>query len=266
MNKMLLKKELKDNLKSFIIWTSIIIAFVVMMIAVYPSFSNDMDAINEMMKNFPEGMLKAFNMDKIAFDTAIGYFATEGYMFVAILGGCFASITAGSIISKEESNGTSEFLLSKPIARNKIVTSKILTVLIYITGLNLAISLITLIGFNVINEFNFTKWLLISVGPLLLCLTFASISFLISCFIIKSRKVMTISLALVLGTYMLNIVAKLTDTLSFLKYLSPFEYVDTGYLIVEETLPFKYIIIMIVIITVCITLTYRLYNKKDIEI
>jgi ABC-2 type transport system permease protein len=134
---MLLKKELKDNLKSFIIWTTIIITFSVMMIVVYPSFSSDMEAINEMMKNFPEAMLKAFNMDKITFDTAIGYFATEGYMFVTILGGCFSAILAGSIISKEESDNTAEFLLTKPITRNKIVTSKIITTLIYIIGLNL---------------------------------------------------------------------------------------------------------------------------------
>jgi ABC-2 type transport system permease protein len=263
---MLLRKELKDNLKSFIIWTTIITLFTVMMIAAYPSFSDDIDAVNDMIKGLPEGLLKAFNMDKITFDTAIGYFATEGYMFVSILGGCFAAITASSIISKEESDKTAEFLLTKPITRNKVVTHKIITTLIYITSLNVIISLITLIGFNLINDFDFTKWLLISVGPLLLCYTFAAISFLLSCFIVKSRKVMTASLALVLGTYMLNIIAKLTDTLSFLKYLSPFEYVDANYLIIDEIIPLKYIIIMIVIITTCTALTYKLYNKKDIEI
>ena len=262
---MLLRKELKDNLKSFIIWTSIIAAFVILMIGVYPSFSNDMEAMNELMKNFPEPMLKAFNMDVLSFETAIGYFSTEGYMFVTILGGCFSAIIAGSIISKEESDRTAEFLLSKPITRTKIITNKIFIASIYIIGLNLITSLITFLGFTIIDGLEFKKWLLLSVGPLLLCLTFASISYLISCFVTKSRQVMSLSLGLVLGTWMLNIVAGLTDKLSFLKYVSPFEYVNSKYLAVEEKIPLQYIGIMAAVIIICISLTYHFYNKKDIE-
>lgn len=263
---MLLKKELRNNLKSFIIWNSIVVGFILIMIAIYPSFTKDMSAMNDMLKVIPENMLKAFNMDIIDFSSILGWYATEGYMFATILGGCFSAILAASIISKEESDKTAEFLLTKPISRKKIVSIKMLTVLIYILAFNFTISLVTLIGFTSVETLNFTRWALISIGPTLLCLTFASISFFISCFVIKARKVMTTSIGLVLGTYLLNMLSSFSKEIKFLKYITPYEYVNTKYMILYNKIPIGYLGLMFLIIIVSVLLTYRIYDKKDIEI
>ena len=61
----MLKRELKINLKSFIIWTSILIGLFAIVYLVYPSVfnSDNKQMIDNMMEMLPQEMLKAFNMD-----------------------------------------------------------------------------------------------------------------------------------------------------------------------------------------------------------
>ena len=55
------KREIKINLKSFIIWTCILIGLLLVVFLVYPSIINNenIEMMNEMMKMFPAEMLKA---------------------------------------------------------------------------------------------------------------------------------------------------------------------------------------------------------------
>ena len=84
------KRELKINLKSFIIWTSILIGLFLVVFLVYPSIVNseNMEMMDEMMKMFPEEMLKAFNMDMASISNVYGWIKTEGLMFVMIMLKC----------------------------------------------------------------------------------------------------------------------------------------------------------------------------------
>ena len=54
------KRELKINLKSFTIWTCILITLFLVVFLIYPSIINseNMEMIDEMVKVFPEEMLK----------------------------------------------------------------------------------------------------------------------------------------------------------------------------------------------------------------
>ena len=54
------KRELKINFKNFIIWTSILIVLFLVVFLVYPSIitSENIKMMDEMMKMFPEEMLK----------------------------------------------------------------------------------------------------------------------------------------------------------------------------------------------------------------
>ena len=71
----MLKRELKINLKSFLIWTGILILLFLAVFLVYPSIMNSDNAkmMDEMMAMFPEELLKAFNMDISSMDTAFGW-------------------------------------------------------------------------------------------------------------------------------------------------------------------------------------------------
>ena len=85
------KREMKINLKSFIIWTSILIGLFLVVFLVYPSIMNSSNAqmIDEMMAMFPEEMLKSFNMDISSIDSAFGWLKTEGFVFVLLITGIY---------------------------------------------------------------------------------------------------------------------------------------------------------------------------------
>ena len=80
----MIKREFKVNLKSFVIWTSILIGMFLIVYLIYPYIINDATVKNmdELMKVFPDKILKAFIMDMTSISTAYGWFKTEGFMFV----------------------------------------------------------------------------------------------------------------------------------------------------------------------------------------
>ena len=71
----MIKKEFKFNLKSFIIWTSILVALFLLVFLMYPYIMNEetTQSLDDMMKSFSPEMLKAFNMDVTSINTAYGW-------------------------------------------------------------------------------------------------------------------------------------------------------------------------------------------------
>ena len=124
----MLKREMKVNFKSFLIWLLVLIGIFLMVYLVYPSIinSDNVKMMNEMMEMFPSGMLKAFNMDISVIDSAFGWLKTEGFVFVLLIIGSYSAILGSNILLKEESDKTIEYLNSLPITRNKIITRMIM--------------------------------------------------------------------------------------------------------------------------------------------
>ena len=85
----MIKREFKVNLKSFIIWLSILVGIFLVVYLIYPYIITDetIKSMDELMKVFPEEVLKAFNMDVTSIETAYGWLKTEGFMFVLLIVG-----------------------------------------------------------------------------------------------------------------------------------------------------------------------------------
>ena len=131
----MLKREMQVNLKSFIVWTSILIIIFALVFAIYPSImdNENITMMEEFMNLFPEEIIKMFNMDISSLSSAYGWFKTEGLIFILLIIGVYAATLGSNILLKEESDKTIEYLASKPIRRNEIITSKILCGLFYIS-------------------------------------------------------------------------------------------------------------------------------------
>ena len=95
----MLKRELKVNFKSFLIWLLCLILLYGFVYLMYPSIikSDNIKMIDEMMKIFPEEVLKALNMDIASIDTAFGWLKTEGFVFILLIIGCYSGILGSNI-------------------------------------------------------------------------------------------------------------------------------------------------------------------------
>lgn len=262
----MLKRELKLNLKSFIIWTSIcvILFFVAFLMYPYIIDTEKTDMLNEMMKSLPPEMLKVFNMDISNIDNVFGWFKTEGYIFLVLIVGFYSSILGGTILVKEESDKTIEFLYSKPISRNKIITSKILCSLIFIISMILLITLFNYIGMRISGDFDFKPFLLLSISPLFVVLPLYFITLFISTFFNKTKKTTGISLGITFIFYFIQIISNMGEKVEFFKYFTPFTLTDSRNIIVNSNINIWCIVIGIIISVVFLLLTYFVYNKKEL--
>lgn len=260
------KRELKINLKSFIIWTSILIGLFLVVFLVYPSIINsaNIKMIDEMMKIFPEEMLKAFNMDLSTIDSAFGWLKTEGFVFVLLITGIYSGILGSNILLKEESDKTIEYLNSVPVTRKNIVLNKILCGLFYIILMIVIIGIFNFIGLSLSGEFDRKSYILLSITPLFSSIVIFAICLFLSTFTHKTKKTLGISLGIVFVSYFLNVISEIGESTEFLKYISIFTLADIRNVILNVSINPILVVLAICITVIFMILTMIHYEKKEL--
>ena len=260
------KRELKINLKSFIIWTSILIGLFLIVFLIYPSIINsaNMEMIDEMMKIFPEEMLKAFNMDISTIDSAFGWLKTEGFVFVLLITGVYSGILGSNILLKEESDKTIEYLNSVPVTRKNIVLNKILCGLFYIILMIVIIGIFNFIGLSLSGEFDRKSYILLSITPLFSSIVIFAICLFLSTFTHKTKKTLGISLGIVFVSYFLNVISEIGESTEFLKYISIFTLADIRNVILNVSINPILVVLAMCITVIFMILTMIRYEKKEL--
>ena len=262
----MLKREFKVNLKSFIIWTSILFIMFLVVFMVYPYIITDdtVKNLDEMMKVFPPELLKAFNMDITSINSAYGWLKSEGFMFVLLIIGFYSSILGSNIVLKEESEKTIEYLGSLPIKRKSIMTNKIIVGITYIISITLILGIFNYVCLLISGDFNQKEYLLLSITPILIGLPLFSLNLFISTFLHKTKKTVGISLGLVFVFYLLNVLSELSSKVEFLKYLSIYTLANIRNIVETHSINLVMVIVSLSITTIFIVLSYIRYNKKEL--
>lgn len=260
------KRELKVNFKSFIIWNIILLSIFLLVYLMYPSIvsSNNIDMINELMKVFPEEVLIAFNMDISSMDSAFGWLKSEGFVFVLLIIGCYAGILGSNILLKEESDKTIEYLNSLPIKRNDIVKTKAITGLIYIILMVVIIGIFNYMGLILSGDFDKKQYLLLSITPIFSSTVIYFLCLFLSTFTHKTKKMLGLSLAIVMISYILQTLSAMSESVEFLKYFSVFTLADIRNVILNISINPIMIIISTNLSVLFYILTMINYNKKEL--
>lgn len=210
------------------------------------------------------GFSAAFGMDKLNFGEFIGFFGVECGNVLGLGGAFFAALTGISALSKEEREHTAEFLLTHPVSRQAVVMQKLVSVIVQIVILNTAAVGITAITTIMIGEspdikplaLTFTAYLIMQIEIVAIC-------FGISAFI--GRGGLGLGLGLAAAFYFLNIIANLTESAEFLKYITPFGYTDSADIIADGRIEIKYLAVGIVMTVIGIGAAFWKYRRKDIS-
>jgi ABC-2 type transport system permease protein len=255
--------EMKRSRVSLIVW-SIVLSFMLgVCIIIYPEMSSQMSEVSEVFSNMGD-FSAAFGMDELNFGEFMGYFGVECGNTLGIGGAIFAALTGISALAKEEKDRTAEFLLTHPVSRTKIVFSKLLSVIAQVVILNAVIIAVTSLCIFMIGEEPEIKTLaLLFLAYFLMQLEIAVITFGISAFLKGGG--LGIGLGLAMMFYFMNIVSNLTEEVEFLKYITPFGYTDSSFIIKEQTLDFKYLYVGLIFFAVATIAAFWRYNKKDIS-
>jgi len=122
------RHEWRARQRSVIVWSLAVAAVIFIFLSFFSGFADQAGLINEMMARFPPEMRAAFGLNDMDLTTVLGYYSFV-FLFVQL---CLA-IQAGNygfgLVSIEESELTADFLLSKPVSRGQVLTSKLLAAL-----------------------------------------------------------------------------------------------------------------------------------------
>ena len=262
----MLKREMKVNFKSFIIWMLVLISLFLIVFLMYPSIlkSDNIKMIDEMMKLFPKEILIALNLDISSMDSAFGWLKSEGFVFVLLIVGCYAGVLGSNILLKEEDDKTIEYLNSLPIKRNDIIYNKVLSGIIYIFLMVISLGTFNYICLSLSGDFDVKQYLLLSITPLFSSIVIYFICMYLSTFTHKTKKMLGISLGIVFVSYVLQTFSTMAKEVEFLKYFSVFTLSDIRNVIIDVSINPIMILISFGISILFFGLTIFQYNKKEL--
>ncbi|ADJ26583.1 putative ABC-2 type transport system permease protein [Dehalogenimonas lykanthroporepellens BL-DC-9] len=256
------KFETGKRLATTLIWIVSVGFFIYITFAFFESFQGA--AFSDILDNFPEAFKRAFGLTH-DLSTILGFFGLIGiYLFLA--GAIFSSHLGLNAVSVEERDLTADFLISKPVTRNRILTAKISAGLVHLVIFNIAMGLICWAGmesFGGGQDYSMKAFLLIMGGLFIFQLLFYAIGLIISVLLKRMDSPLPFSLGLSVGLYiMYSFESVIADTP--LKYLVPYDYFDLAYIIENEAFKTYGLVVSLAVITAGIVGGYILYNRRDI--
>lgn len=259
----IVKHELRQGRISFLIWTASIGLLLSICVFLFPEMKGEMEGVNDLFSSMGS-FTSAFGMDRLNFGTLTGYYAVECGNVLGLGGAFYAALCAVSMLSKEEKDRTAEFLLTHPISRFRIITEKLIAILIQITAMNLVIYACSLGAMTAIGEeIPWNALHLLHGAYYLLQIELAGICFGLSAFMRKGSVGIGLGIAVLM--YFLNLIANIAEVADFLKYITPFGYCEGADILTNGCLDGVKIAIGAAICLAGIAAAYLKYANKDIQ-
>lgn len=256
--------ELKAYRKSIIIWACSMAAMAVMFILMFSTVSNDIEAFKNVLINVPEALRKVLSIYVDSISRLEGFYSFV-FVYIVLCGAIQAMNLGTSIVSKEVREKTADFLLTKPVSREKVLTSKILAALASLIITNIIYWAITVpMTLTVKSEFSMKIFLMISATLFFVQLMFMSLGVIVSVIAGKIKSVISISLSTVFGFFIISMLGSVIGDKA-VRYISPFKYFDSAYIIKNAAYETSFIVIEIIFVIAAIAASYLVYVKKDIH-
>jgi len=259
--------ELKMLRKSIVTWILATATFLVLYNSFYPSFGKDAAFMEKILANYPEAMLKALGMNTgLSLSSVLGYFAFT-FVFVQVLLAIQASNYGFSILSIEERELTADFLMTKPISRRNIIVSKFLAVLTALIITDIGTSVFAFISIEMFkdgNDYDVSYVVILLASTIVFQLFYVAVGMLISVTTKKIRSVLSYSMALAFGTYMINAVRGILDS-DLLGIITPFYHFDPNYILGHGHWNYGAASISIIVTVISLIASYVLYSRRNIH-
>ena len=257
--------ELRRLIKSILIWGLSISGFLIFYLAFFPSISSS-GSFADLFKDIDPKFLAAFGMiPELPIDEIFGYFnLTISFILVPIA--IQASNYGFHILSVEERELTADFLFTKPISRSKIILSKFfaaLTSLLIVDLFVTAGTFIAIASFKGTEVVEYSNVVILLLSLPFFQLTFMSVGMVISVSIKKVSSVLSFSMGLGFGLYIINSFGSIVSS-DYLKYVTPYAHFNPAYPLINGTWDWSLIWISFVVIVCSLIASYFLYLRRNI--
>lgn len=259
----ILAQELKRSFRSWLYFTLGMAAMLCIFSAFFNSLKNDVQLIDRLLQNFPPEFKAAFGFADVNLSQIEGYFSFI-ISYNVLIGAVFGMKQGVSLLSEEGRRHTVDFLLTKPVRRTRVMTAKLMAIMINLIMQNLVLFGTGLIVIRlVINEpFDYSVFALISFSTFFVQLFFVGIGLCIAAIAQKIKSVMPVSLGVVFFFFIIQLVNESIRDQK-LSYLTPFAYFKGAGIISNRAYSTTYLLVDLFVFLVFVAISYRIYQKKD---
>jgi ABC-2 type transport system permease protein len=260
-------REMRAHRKSLIAWCIGMLFMIVSGMGKYSAYVESGQSVNELISTMPKTLRAVLGFGDFDLTKASGFYGIL-FLYLVIMATIHASMLGANIISKEERDKTTEFLMVKPVSRNNIITSKLLAAILNVIILNLVtlILSITITGKYSRGEEITGDILILMVGMFILQLLFLFIGTGIAAVSKNPKTSSSIATSVLMIAFIISVITDMNNKLEGLKYVTPFKYFSAGSIMYGGGLEPVFVILSFVIITIFIYVTYAFYKKRDLNV
>jgi ABC-2 type transport system permease protein len=257
--------EFRSRFKSVLIWSLSIAALTFFFFSLFPVFADQAALLNGFMAKYPPQLRAAFGMNNMDLSTVLGFYSLL-FMFIQLCEAIQASNYGFGLVSIEESELTADFLLSKPISRTQILTSKLLAALASLLITNLVIWVSTFAAIEIFckgRDYDRGTLALVLGSIIIFQLFFLSVGLVISLLVKRVRSVTPYGLGLGFGMYVLSAFTGVFGQI-WLELITPFKHLDAVYIVANRAYNTPLVLLNLAVSLVSLVASYWLYTRRDV--
>lgn len=271
MNLTLFFFTLKSGRGSIIAWSFFLLLYALLMVNIFnqlqdvaDTLADYIDEMGTLVEVFAGEVGSILNPDGTL---SLGkYLALEFFSMWPLLMAVYAIFNAGGIAAREVERGTMDMLLSQPLKRWHLITSKFLVFPLALIVIALTCIIGILLGMAIIGDFSDFDGICLAFLPaILLVLAVASYTLLFSCILLEPRKVMLAAGSLTGLFYVLQILSRSIGSLGWMGNLSIFYYYEPAKIASEMNMNWAGIGIYLSIIVLCFAASIYVFQRRDIS-
>jgi ABC-2 type transport system permease protein len=265
MNANIYRHELRARRNSVLTWSLTATFLILFYFAFFSVLADQAALMNEFLERYPPELQAAFGLDRMDLATVLGYFGFT-FIFVQLCLAIQAANYGFGLVSIEESELTADFLLSKPVSRTQVLTSKLLAALtcLFLTDLVVWVSsfvAITLFRAGRGYDPGALTLLLLSVVPFQLF--FLGVGLVLSLLVRRVRSVTPYALGLAFGAYVLSAFSGVFGDVA-LEWLTPFKHFDPAYIVDTGAFNGALAALNVAMTVAALAASFWLYRRRDI--
>ena len=255
-----IEKSLRDQKWQIVGFGIALTAMAALIVYIWPSYRTTVASIQ-----LPEAVQALLGSD-LAYSTAAGFVSAEYFSWIPILLIVYTIIQGTGAIAGEEGSGTIDLLMSQPLTRSEMVLQKTVAVCIgsaLIAGLGFLGFLLSIPFVDI--EITLKGAALASANMLPMALLYYAVSLWFGSVLPNRAYASGGAIALATAGYFFNTIASAVNSLSWLKYASPFYYYGAGLPLVKG-IDWVHVTLLLGVAALFVALTVRSFAHRDITI
>ncbi|MHA1186800.1 MAG: ABC transporter permease subunit [Candidatus Heimdallarchaeota archaeon] len=244
----------------------IIVLFILMITAIWPTIADQMAMFQEILQNpVYRAILGQLGIGDIT--TFQGFFNIEIFVMLEMIMIFTTIIIPARMVTSEVDKRTLDIVISFPISRWQLLLEKFSVYLIYNLLYPIFMITSTVIANQVLKEeFDYVMLTYATIGTWLLFFALGAISLLCGVIFLEGKKAITAAGTIILGMWVLVRFSGFVDSLDFLKYFSLFHYLNAAAIFKAGTMPLDELFIVIGVGLAALIGALVIFEKRELAI